>query len=313
MEWELLEKTTFWIDDIDLDKANLGQVAEVTAKALGLMPEEVMVVDVRLGLIAFDVLKQKVQAEAVTGKGEEILQSLAALPGVVVGAKAAIHSEGVLGFIALDPREAEEVLEAAAEQARQVSQAVARRAIVFASGAEVIAGKIEDTNSPYILQQLESHGFKTRFGGILEDNAKAAAAGIEKALEAGYGLIITTGGVGAEDKDYSIEAVLRLDPQAYTPWILKFTPDYHRHHKEGVRIAVGQVGIAILVALPGPHEEARLGCDRLLEGLDRGLSAPELADVIVGALRERWRSMMNKGGHEHELQRHSGNVSEGGK
>lgn len=313
MEWELLEKTTFWIDDIDLNNANLGEVAQIAARALGLGPEEVMVVDVRPGLIAFDVLKQKVQAEAVAGKGEEILRDLAAVSGVEIGANAAIHSEGVLGFIALDPQEAENVLKASAEQARRISQAVVRRAVVFSSGAEVIAGKIEDTNSPYILQQLEKHGFKTRFGGILEDNAIAAAAGIEAALEAGYGLIITTGGVGAEDKDYSIEAVLRLDPQAYTPWILKFTPDFHRHHKEGVRIAVGQAGLALLVALPGPHEEARLGCDRLLEGLERGLSVPELADVIAGALRERWSSMMNKGGHGHESQRHSGNVGKSGK
>lgn len=313
MEWELLKKTTFWIDDIDLVNANLGQVAEVAAQNLGLMPKEVMVVDVRPGMIAFDVLKQKVQAEAVAGKGKEILQGLAALPGVVLGANAAIHSEGILGFIALDPQVVENILEASAEQARSIRQAVARRAMVFSSGAEVIAGKIEDTNSPYILQQLESHGFKARFGGILEDNAKASAGGIEEALEAGYGLIITTGGVGAEDKDYSVEAVLQLDPQASTPWILKFTPDYHRHHKEGVRIAVGQVGIALLVALPGPHEEARLGCDRLIEGLERGFGAAKLADCIAGALRERWHSMMNKGGIDHELQRHSGDVSKGGK
>lgn len=313
MEWELLEKTTFWIDDIDLNNANLGEAAKVAAEALGLMPEEVMVVDVRPGMIAFDVLKHKVQAERVAGKGEEILQGLAALPGVTRGEKAAIHSEGILGFIALDPEEVKSVLEASAAQARAISQAVTRRAIVFSSGAEVIAKKIEDTNSPYITQELESHGYQARFGGILEDDAKAAAAVLEGALEAGYGLIITTGGVGAEDKDYSIEAVLRLDPKAYTPWILKFTPDFHRHHKEGVRIAVGQVGIALLVALPGPHEEARLGCDRLVEGLAHGLTAPELADVIASALRERWHSMMNKGGHEHELQRHSGDAGKGRK
>ncbi|CAA7600919.1 Probable molybdopterin binding domain protein [Acididesulfobacillus acetoxydans] len=293
MEWELLEKTTFWIDDIELNHANLGEAAKIAAEALGLMPEEVMVVDVRPGMIAFDVLKHKVQAERVAGKGEEILKGLAALPGVTRGEKAAIHSEGVLGFIALDPEEVKSVLEASAVQAQGISQAVARRAIVFSSGAEVIAKKIEDTNSPYITRTLESHGYQARFGGILEDDAKAAAAVLEGALEAGYGLIITTGGVGAEDKDYSIEAVLRLDPKAYTPWILKFTPDFHRHHKEGVRIAVGQVGIALLVALPGPHEEARLGCDRLVEGLAHGLTAPELADVIASALRERWHSMMN--------------------
>jgi|SRR5680860_195790 len=299
LEWDLLEKTTFWIDDIDLDNANLGRIAEVAAQALGLLPEEVMVVDVRPGLLAFDILKKFVNPEAVAGKGETILQGLASLPGVLMGPNAAIHSEGILGFIALDPKEVGDVLRTSADQARQVSEAVARRAIVFASGTEIIAGKIEDTNSPYILQQLEKQGFTARFGGILEDNAKLASARIEEALEAGFGLVITTGGVGAEDKDFSIEAILRLDPQAFTPWILKFTPDYHRHHKEGVRIAVGQVGIARIVALPGPHEEALLGCNSLLTGLAKGLDSESIAESIAAVIRERWRQAMKNGGYKH--------------
>lgn len=300
LEWDLLEKTTFWIDDIDLDNANLGQVAEVAAQALELLPEEVMVVDVRPGLLAFDILKKAVKPHAVAGKGETILEDLASLQGVKMGPNAAIHSEGILGFIALDPKEVGEVLRTSADQARQVSEAVARRAIVFASGAEVIAGKIEDTNSPYIMQQLKKKGFTTRFGGILEDNAKLAAARIEEALEAGFGLVVTTGGVGAEDKDFSIEAILHLDPQAFTPWILKFIPDYHRHHKEGVRIAVGQVGTARIVALPGPHEEVILGCNSLLTGLAQGLEAEPIAESIAAGIRERWRKAMKDGGYKHE-------------
>lgn len=293
MEWDLLEKTTFWIDDIDLAGADLGQVAAVAAAALELPEKEVMVVDVRPGLVAFDILRRRVKAEAVAGKEQEILRRLAGLPGVTLGPEAAVHSEGVLGLIALEPEEAARVLEESATLAGDISRAVARRAMVFASGAEVIAGKIKDTNSPYILAALEKAGYQSRFGGILADDVVAAANRLEGALEEGYGLIITTGGVGAEDKDFSVEAILRLDPEASTPWILKFKPDYHRHHKEGVRIAVGQVGPARLVALPGPHEEARLGCDRLLAGLEQGLDSGPLAEYIAGALRERWRSMVS--------------------
>lgn len=293
MEWDLLEKTTFWIDHIDLAGADLGQVAAVAAAALELPAKEVMVVDVRPGLVAFDILRRRVKAEAVAGKEQEILQRLAGLPGVTLAPEAAVHSEGVLGLIALEPEEAARVLVESATLARDISQAVARRAMVFASGAEVIAGKIKDTNSPYILAALEKAGYQARFGGILADDVVAAANRLEGALEEGYGLIITTGGVGAEDKDFSVEAILRLDPETSTPWILKFKPDYHRHHKEGVRIAVGQVGPARLVALPGPHEEARLGCDRLLAGLEQGLDNVLLAEYIASALRERWRSMVS--------------------
>ncbi|QGP90903.1 putative molybdopterin binding domain protein [Neomoorella glycerini] len=304
MEWDLLEKTTFWIDNIELTAADLGQVAAAAAAAMELPAQEVMVVDVRPGLVAFDILRRRVRAEAVAGKEKEILRRLADLPGVTLKPGAAVHSEGVLGVIALEPEAAARVLAESAALARGISRAVARRAAVFASGAEVIAGKIKDTNSPYIIAALEKAGYRTSFGGILEDDAVAVANRLEGALEEGYGLLITTGGVGAEDKDFSIEAILRLDPEACTPWILKFKPDYHRHHKEGVRIAVGQVGIARLVALPGPHEEARLGCDRLLAGLEQGLEKGALAEYIAGALRERWRNVMKEGGHEDGLPGH---------
>lgn len=304
MEWDLLEKTTFWIDNIELTNADLGQVAAATAAALELPDRDVMVVDVRPGLVAFDILRRRVRAEAVAGKKKAILQRLAELPGVLLRPGAAVHSEGVLALIALEPEEAARVVDESATLARNISRIVARRAIVFASGSEVIAGKIKDTNSPYIIAALEKAGYQARFGGILEDDAIAAANRLEGVLEEGYGLLITTGGVGAEDKDFGIEAILRLDPKACTPWILKFKPDYHRHHKEGVRIAVGKVGLAYLVALPGPHEEAKLGCDRLLSGLDQGLEKNDLAEYIAGTLRERWRSAMKEGGHEHGLPNH---------
>lgn len=289
MEWDLLEKTTFWVDGVDLAQVNLADVAGAAAAALSLRPGEVMVVDVRPGQVAFDVLRNPVRAQDIAGREKELLRRLGNVPGVTVSALAAVHSEGVLGYIALDEKDAAGVLAESARLAAGVSAAVKVRAVVFASGAEVMAGKIEDTNSPYIMRALREAGFKARFGGVLEDRAVPAAAAIEAALGRGYGLVVTTGGVGAEDKDFGIEAVRRMDPGACTPWILKFTPDYHRHHKEGVRIAVGEVGLTRLVALPGPHEEAKLGCDRLIEGLKRGLAKDDLAEFIAGALRRRWR------------------------
>jgi hypothetical protein len=297
LEWDLLEKTTFWIVDIDLADVDLGRVAAVAAAALELPEKNVMVVDVRPGLVAFDILQRKIRAEAVVGKEKQILQNLSRLPGVQISPKAAVHSEGVLGLIALDHEEADKVLKVSANIAENITQAVSRRALVFSSGAEVLAGKIKDTNAPYIMKALENTGYQTDFGGILDDDTVAVVNRLEGALEKGYGLIITTGGVGAEDKDFNIEAVLRLDPRANTPWIIKFKPDYHRHFKEGIRIAVGRVGIARLVALPGPHEEAVLGCDRLLEGIRQGLEDEMLAEYIAGAIRERWRNVMKEGGH----------------
>lgn len=296
MEWDLLEKTTFWVEDIDLQGADLELVAVAAAQALGLEAHEVLVVDVRPGRVAFDILRRRVQAEAVAGKEKEILKRLKEVPGVLLGPEAGVHSEGVLGLIALEPAQAREILSTSARLAAEISQAVARRALIFASGSEVLEGKIRDTNSPYLLEALTQAGFQAEFGGILEDDIVAVAHRLEGAVERGYGLIVTTGGVGAEEKDCNVEAILRLDPQACTPWILKFTPDNHRHHKEGVRIAVGRVGMARLVALPGPHEEVRLACRALLEGLAQGLDDAGLAEKIAGVLRQRWQEHMGKGG-----------------
>jgi molybdenum cofactor synthesis domain-containing protein len=301
MEWDLLEKTTFWVTDIDLEEADLGRIASVAANVLGLPSEDVMVVDVRPGTVTFDILRTSIQAESVIGKEREVLEAIAQIPGVKLGKDASIHSEGVLGLIALDPKDAPQLLERTESLARNIAKNVKERAIIFASGTEVIEGKIKDTNSPYLLETLNKAGYKANFGGILEDNVLAITNKILEAIDKGYGLIITTGGVGAEDKDCTVEAILKLDPTASTPWILKFKPDYKRHHKESVRIAVGNVGLSWIIALPGPHEEVEVGCERLLQGLEQGLNKVELAEYIADALRERWLSLKEKGGWNHGL------------
>ncbi len=295
MEWNLLEKTTFWVEGAELKSANLDDTAAAAAQALGFEPGEIMVVDVQPGFIAFDVLKKNIRAESVAGKAEELLGRLAGVPGISLHPKASVHSEGVLGLIALDAKAAGEVISRSAETGEAVARAVIKRACVFSSGAEVISGKIEDTNSPYLVKALTDAGFKAEFGGIIEDCVSAAVAALDGAMMRGFGLIITTGGVGAESKDHSIEAVLKLDPGAITPWILKFTPDGKRHHKDGVRIAVGRVGICRIVSLPGPHAEVCLGSRVLIEGLEADLDDAALAESIASVIRERWLNHMGGG------------------
>jgi len=299
MEWNLLEKTTFWVEGAELQSANLDESAAAAAEALGFYPQEIMVVDVQPGIIAFDVLKKNIPAESVAGKAEQLLKSLARVPGISLHPGASVHSEGVLGLIALDPQAAREVISRSGEIGQTVADAVAKRACVFASGSEVISGKIEDTNSPYLVKTFTEAGFRAEFGGIIQDSVPAAVSALEGALMRGFGLIITTGGVGAESKDNSVEAVLKLYPHAATPWILKFTPDMKRHHKEGVRLAVGQVGICRIVCLPGPHAEVLLGAAALIKGLNAGLDDAALAESIASAIRQHWLNHMGKGGSLH--------------
>jgi hypothetical protein len=97
MELNLLEKTTFWVDGIELASTDLGRLAARAASVLGLPAEDVMVVDVRPGLVAFDVLSPTVPAESVTAKERVLLEALAEIDGVTLGPGAAVHSEGVPG------------------------------------------------------------------------------------------------------------------------------------------------------------------------------------------------------------------------
>ncbi|SHI93992.1 molybdopterin-binding protein [Desulfofundulus thermosubterraneus] len=299
MELDLLQKTELWITGIELHGANLNEIAAVTARVLGLPAEAVMVVDVRDRVVVLDIMRRTVMAEQIVGREKELLSALNRVPGVRATSGTAIHAQGILGLIAADPEQREELLERSTLLAQQVRASVARRGVVFASGREVQEGLIEDTNSPYLISLFEQHGYRMRFGGILPDDLDLITGRLRSAVADGYGLVITTGGVGAEDKDWMVESISRLDPTAATPWILYFHAGKGRHLKDGVRIAVGQVELTTLVALPGPHDEVRLAAPVLLEALEAGWGKEVLADALARVLREKWRRAMV---HEH----HSG-------
>lgn len=296
MELDLLQKTELWITGIELHGANLNEIAAVTARVLGLPAEAVMVVDVRDRVVVLDIMRRTVMAEQIVGREKELLSALNRVPGVRATSSTAVHAQGILGLIAAGPEQREELLERSTRLAQQVRAGVARRGVVFASGREVQEGLIEDTNSPYLISLFEQHGYRMRFGGILPDDLHLITGRLRSAVADGYGLVITTGGVGAEDKDWMVESISRLDPTAATPWILHFHAGKGRHLKDGVRIAVGQVELTTLVALPGPHDEVRLAAPVLLEALEAGLGKEILAGALARVLREKWRRAMV---HEH--------------
>ncbi|MEW6266961.1 MAG: molybdopterin-binding protein [Thermodesulfobacteriota bacterium] len=287
MEIDLLEKTELWIENITLDGTDLNRLAAAAAEVLRIDPAKVLVVDVGETHLTLDILQNRLEAEHVFGKKAELLQSLARLPGVRITGATEIHSDGILGLIALEEGAAREVLEKSSALAAEVSARVARRACVFPTGFEVKRGLIQDANTPYIQAVLETRGFQVTRGDVLDDDQDFIAGRIRRAIEAGFGLVITTGGVGAEAKDRTVEAVLKIDPEARTPYIVRFTKGAGRHVKDGVRIAVGQAGRAMIVALPGPNDEVRAGMPVLMEGLEKGWGREELAAGLVQVLRTR--------------------------
>ena len=257
---------------------NLGMVAERVAEILNLKKNEVMVVDVREDLITLDIMRRSVLAEDIIGKKEAIFMALQEVPGITLTPETTIHSEGVLGLIDIEGTQvAEEILERMGQMGREISDRIRKRAIIFPSGSEIQKGFIQDTNSPHIKARLTGEGYDATIGDTLEDNVEAIVAALSRALNEGFGVIITTGGVGAENKDRMVEALLKLDPGASTPYIIRYERGTGRHEKDGVKIGVGYLKPSFIITLPGPHEEAKVGVEVIIEGLKKGWDKETLA------------------------------------
>jgi len=286
-EFDLLQKTELRIERIELCGANLTAVAAVVADILGLERHEVLVTDVLGDVMTIDILRKTADAYRLVGKRECLLEELSRLPGVRVTEATTICSEGMLGWIALDRAQAKKALKRVERLAKQIRQRMSKRVIIFSTGAEVASGQIMDTNTPAIHQRLETEGYSVTLGPTLPDDELLIAANLRQAVDDGYGLVVITGGVGAEDKDRTIEAVLALDSEAAAEYICKYQKGTGRHHKDGVKIAVGQVSQTLIVALPGPNDEVKSSLNVLVNGLSSGSSKQVLAKNIASVLRKK--------------------------
>lgn len=294
-DWNLLDKTELRIEGIGLESANLSELSRAAAHSLGLAHDEVYVIDARDRLLTFDVLRTTIDPYKLVGQRDALLSALGGLPGVLVDEHTTVRAEGMLGWIAEDADQGRAALDRSREMAADIERSIASRAIVFSTGHEVVAGQIQDTNKPWIIDRLRRAEFRPTAGADLPDDTERIASAIrEAAEERGFGLVITTGGVGAETKDGTVEALLRLCPEAHTPYLFTVREGHGRHAKPGVRIGLGEVAGSLVVCLPGPHEEATLGVETLLDGLRTGTPHAELAERIAASLRRRLRE------HRHE-------------
>jgi molybdenum cofactor synthesis domain-containing protein len=292
-KFDLLRKTEIRIENIGLKKANLTDIAEQVAKALGLNKGEVLVVDYRDRTMILDVLNSCVNAYNIVGREDRLLEALSVLPGVLVLGDTCIRSDGMLGWMAMDEQAATEALRKSEQMAGEILVNISKRVIVFSTGAEVAENQIEDTNMPAIEVCLTEEGYKVSRGQILKDDQVLISAKLMEAADRGYGLIITTGGVGAEDKDFTVEAVKNLDPDAATPYICHFAIGTGRHVKDGIRIAVGRYGDTLIVALPGPNDEVRASLGILVQGLKAKQNKRVLAKNLANNLRDILKAKMS--------------------
>jgi molybdenum cofactor synthesis domain-containing protein len=301
-QFDLLRKTELRIEQIMLENADLNDIAATVAETLGMSHNDVLVTDIRDDSMTIDILKECVDAYNIVGKKNKLLQRLSELHGVSITERTSIGSEGMLGWIAFDDRETRQALKRSEKMADQIRERISRRAVVFCTGPELANGQIKDTNTPAIMTKLETEGYSVVQGPTLRDDELHIAASLRQAVDNdGYGLVITTGGVGAEDKDRTVEAVLAIDPEAAAPYICRYRKGTGRHYKDGVRIAVGQAAETLIVALPGPNDEVKSSLDVLVNGLkaklDKNVLAEELASNLRKVLRKKMANQDN--GHCH--------------
>lgn len=292
-EYDLLNKSELKFQNISLENADLNDVAASVAGILNLSVDEVLVTDYQNHVMTLDILRKTVDPHQILSKKNELLQGLSRVPGVTITDKTTVFSEGMLGWIALDDPEAGAALTQAENMAEQIRQRLAKRAIVFSTGGELLGGQVKDTNTVTIRERLEAEGYSVSSGPTLKDDRELIAGTLRKAFhDNGFNLMITTGGVGAEHKDHTVEAVLALDSEAATPYICRFEKGTGRHHKDGVRIAVGELGDGRIISLPGPNDEVRASMDVLVDGLKNHLNKQDLAEAIAGNLRGKLREKM---------------------
>lgn len=289
-EFDLLEKSEIRFEHMNLQGANLNDFARTVADVLELPHKDILVTDVLADVVTVDVLRKTVNPYNLVGKKEALLIELAKIPGVTVTEQTTIHSQGMLGWINNDI-ETKKDLDASVRKIEEMKQIITKRVLVFSTGTEVINNQIEDTNQQAVSERLGKEGFTVKLGPVLKDDTRYIAEEIGYEVQTGgYGLIITTGGVGAEAKDHTIEALLELDPDAATPYICTFEQGAHsRHVKKGVRIGVGYVNGVRIVSLPGPNDEVRMSLEVLVKGLKENLNKYQLAQEIAEVLRQKLR------------------------
>ncbi|TAL03233.1 MAG: competence/damage-inducible protein A [Rhodospirillaceae bacterium] len=285
----LFHKTELRLRPVRLEGVDLDAVAQCVADILGFDADEVYVIDAIGDVLSLDILRDSVDLQHIAGKQKALLAALGRIPGFGIDGQTSVRADGVLGWIGMSEQQGKEIAARTQAMARNIEEHLARRVLVISTGDEVASGQIVDTNKPFIAASFGAAGYSVSLGENLEDSldriSNAMLAGVE---DGGYRLIITTGGVGAESKDCTVEALQSLDPQAASPAILLFERGHGRHAKEAVRICVGQIAATTIVCLPGPHDEVKAAVPVLLSGLAEKKSKEDLAEDIAACLRKRF-------------------------
>ncbi len=155
-------------------------------------------------------------------------------------------------------------------------------------GNEILSGKVVDTNSPYLCQELHDLGVDVRRIAVVPDDIAVIAEDVA-AFSRTYDYVFTTGGVGPTHDDVTIEAAARgLQRRVVIHPELEALLDQHwRDHPEASRRKMASVpeGVQLLMepSLPIPV--------LLVENVYIFPGIPQLFRRKFDSIKERFRDL----------------------
>lgn len=284
-EVQLLDKTEIWVRGVTVEDADLPSIARAVADILTLPHDKVFVTDIGADHICLDILIPRMKLDDFAGTQQPLIQALKGIAGVRVSEAASIHSEGILGLIGAPQEDVPAILAEAHRMEEGLKAYTETRVAVVSTGAELVDGRVHDTNFEAARAILSEAGYEITFGGTVGDDLAAIAGRVARLSSEGHGIVITTGGVGAEAKDKTVEALETLDPNIATAVLANFKAGHGRHVKTAIRIAVARLGYGIAVALPGPTHEVKLALPVLAKHLALGSTPEVMVEAIATVLR----------------------------
>jgi molybdenum cofactor synthesis domain-containing protein len=153
-------------------------------------------------------------------------------------------------------------------------------------GNEILSGKVADSNSPFLAQQLRGMGVTLQRIVVVPDEVEVIAETV-RALAPTVDVLFTSGGVGPTHDDVTIEGVARAlgRPVVRHPAIEQMLRDYIKQPLNAAHLKMAEV-----------VEGTELECHELrfptfrVENIYILPGIPEIFREKVGALRERLTS-----------------------
>ena len=136
-----------------------------------------------------------------------------------------------------------------------------RSARVITISTRAAAGVYADTSGPIVVEALAALGFEVSEPLVVTDGDEVGAA-LRAAVEAGYAVVITSGGTGLNPRDHTPEqtrAVVEREIPQLAAAIARYGIDHGVPTAMLSRAVAGTAGRTLIINLPGSSGGARDG------------------------------------------------------